>query len=52
MLEDVTPSTHVFKASGLFKKIMVEVSENATVTPMRVYVAPEETRHARSARHT
>jgi hypothetical protein len=43
VLENATPRTQVFEASGLFEQIIMEGSENVTVKPMRVYVAPEET---------
>lgn len=45
VLENPTPRTHVFEAPGLFEQIIVEGSENKTVKPMRVYVAPGETVH-------
>jgi hypothetical protein len=45
VVENAPPRTHVFEAPGFFEQIMEEVSENATVTPMRVYVAPGETVH-------
>lgn len=47
MLENATPRADVFEAPGLFEQIMVDVSENATVNPMRVYVAPGGTVHIR-----
>jgi hypothetical protein len=43
VLENPTPRTHVFEAPGLFEQIIVEGSENKTVKPMRVYLAPGET---------
>jgi hypothetical protein len=43
VLENATPRTQVFEASGLFEQIIMEGSENVTVKPMRVYVAPGET---------
>ena len=43
ILENPTPRTHVFEALGLFEQISTEESENNTVKPLRVYVAPEET---------
>lgn len=46
-LENPTPRTHVFEAPGLFEQISVEGSENKTVKPLRVYVAPGETVHVR-----
>lgn len=45
VLENPTPRTHVFEAPGLFEQVIVEGSENKTMTPMRVYVAPKETVH-------
>ena len=45
VLENPTPRTHVFEAPGLFEQVIVEGSENKTVKPMRVYVAPGETVH-------
>jgi hypothetical protein len=45
VVENAPPRTHVFEAPGFFEQSMEEVSENATVTPMRVYVAPGETVH-------
>ncbi len=49
MVENAPPRTHVFEAPGFFEQIMEEVSENATVTPMRVYVAPGETVHVQGS---
>lgn len=43
ILENPTPRTHVFEALGLFEQISAEASENNTVKPLRVYVAPGET---------
>ena len=43
VLENLTSRTHVFEAPGLFEQIIVGGSENETVKPMRVYVAPGET---------
>ena len=45
MLENETPRTDVFEAPGLFEQTIAEGSENATVNPMRVYVAPGGTVH-------
>ena len=45
MLENATPRTDVFEAPGLFEQTIAEGSENATVNPMRVYVAPGEIVH-------
>jgi hypothetical protein len=42
----------VFEAPGLFEQISVEGSQNKTVKPLRVYVAPGETVHVQvSAEH-
>jgi hypothetical protein len=40
VLENATPRTDVFEAPGLFEQTIAEGSENATVNPMCVYVAP------------
>ncbi len=43
VLENPTPRTHVFEAPGLFEELLVEGSDDRTVKPLRVYVAPGET---------
>jgi len=45
VLKNPTPRTHVFETPGLFEQVVVEGSENKTVIPMRVYVAPGEIVH-------
>jgi hypothetical protein len=45
VLENPTPRTHVFETPGLFEQVVVEGSENKTIIPMRVYVAPGEIVH-------
>lgn len=47
MLENATPRTDVFEAPGLLEQTIAEGSENATLNPMRVYVAPGGTVHIR-----
>ncbi|THJ16560.1 MAG: hypothetical protein CAF42_011420 [Nitrospira sp. CG24B] len=47
MLENATPRTRVFEAPGLFEQTIAEGSENSTVNPMRVYIAPGERVHIR-----
>ena len=47
MLKNEKPRTDVFEAPGLLEQTIAEGSENATVNPMRVYVARGGTVHIR-----